>query len=270
MEIDINLRNLQEWNQYKSQNTEVNSKQEIDKLVEAIQSNGIFCPFYNKNVKSSEIEPIEDNYRESILYRGLNSRLRAVVFTLLSISNNNRNISIYSPEAVTSFALAMRGRYPKYLGSEYSENRDIIKNLFPIPIENIHNLSFEDNSFDYVIANEIFEHLPYLDDALSEIFRILKSSGVLISTFPFAMESEHSICKAKIIDGEIQYLQEPEYHGNPVDKDGSLVYEIPGWDIISRVRSTGYNDVYMKFKVSTHYGIVGTHHAGIFVLVAQK
>jgi len=38
--------------------------------------------------------------------------------------------------------------------------------------------------FDMVIANQVFEHVPHLEKSLSEIHRILKPGGVLLSLFP--------------------------------------------------------------------------------------
>jgi len=39
---------------------------------------------------------------------------------------------------------------------------------------------FKDNSFDYIIANQIIEHLYFTDHFIEEIHRLLKTGGVLI------------------------------------------------------------------------------------------
>ncbi|MGH8626624.1 MAG: methyltransferase domain-containing protein [Gammaproteobacteria bacterium] len=43
---------------------------------------------------------------------------------------------------------------------------------------------FEDGSFDFVFANQVFEHVPDLDKALQEIRRVLKPGGKMLSLFP--------------------------------------------------------------------------------------
>ncbi|VAX23696.1 hypothetical protein MNBD_NITROSPINAE02-1758 [hydrothermal vent metagenome] len=46
------------------------------------------------------------------------------------------------------------------------------------------NLPVKDSSYDTVISNSVFEHIPNLDGALSEISRILKPGGRFIITIP--------------------------------------------------------------------------------------
>lgn len=54
------------------------------------------------------------------------------------------------------------------------------------------NIPFEDKSFDIVICTEVLEHCVDTDKLLSEMYRILKISGILFLTVPF-MWGEHEI-----------------------------------------------------------------------------
>ncbi|UJS18591.1 MAG: class I SAM-dependent methyltransferase [Candidatus Jettenia sp.] len=49
---------------------------------------------------------------------------------------------------------------------------------------------FQDNEFDSVIINEVFEHVFNPDNFLSEIYRVLKPKGMLLVTVPFVWD-EH-------------------------------------------------------------------------------
>jgi hypothetical protein len=49
---------------------------------------------------------------------------------------------------------------------------------------------------------------------------------------------------------------EPEYHGNPLDPQGSLVFSIPGWDILDAARASGFAVAEMVAMSSRRYGIV--------------
>ena len=52
-------------------------------------------------------------------------------------------------------------------------------------------------------------------------------------------------------------LLPPEYHGNPVDPKGSLVFYDHGWDILDRCRAAGFADVYLLCYWSLLYGYLG-------------
>ena len=45
-------------------------------------------------------------------------------------------------------------------------------------------IPFDANSFDYVINNQVMEHVENLDTVLAEIHRVLKPGGVVLSLFP--------------------------------------------------------------------------------------
>jgi len=49
---------------------------------------------------------------------------------------------------------------------------------------------FQDNEFDSVITNEVFEHVFNPDNFLREIYRVLKPGGILLITVPFVWD-EH-------------------------------------------------------------------------------
>jgi len=50
---------------------------------------------------------------------------------------------------------------------------------------NIQSLPFADNTFDYVLTTEVFEHLPEPEKALSEVRRVAKPGAQLVISVPF-------------------------------------------------------------------------------------
>ena len=109
-----------------------------------------------------------------------------------------------------------------------------------------------------------------IDAALREIHRVLKPGGWHVGTAPFAMGQYESITKSKLEDGKIVHLTEPEYHGNPVDERGSLVFEIPAWDILDRAKAVGFGDAHVKYILSTQHACLSSDAGGIFVFCFQK
>ncbi|WP_372932297.1 class I SAM-dependent methyltransferase [Mariniphaga sediminis] len=53
---------------------------------------------------------------------------------------------------------------------------------------------FKKNSFDYIIASEIIEHVAYPDNFVKSLFQILKPGGVLIVTTPYKEKIRYSLC----------------------------------------------------------------------------
>lgn len=56
--------------------------------------------------------------------------------------------------------------------------------LRKINMENGYRLSFEDNSFDCVLSDQVFEHVMDYDSTLAEVQRIAKPNGIGLHYFP--------------------------------------------------------------------------------------
>lgn len=102
--------------------------------------------------------------------------------------------------------------------------------------EDLENLTFEGESFDLFITQDVMEHVFDPERAFKEIARVLKPGGAHIFTVPIINKEHASECWASR-DGEgvVIYHHEPEYHGNPIDAKGSLVTMHWGYDIASYI-----------------------------------
>ena len=273
LEIDQTFRSLNEWSDWANVNRDVYSAASAAVIGERILARGFIEPLTNTRVASNEITSKSRNWRESLAAHGLNSRARAV---LNLIDRKTRDIprhktTIFATEAITPFALRLRGIFPKFLGSEYGVDEASREAFWPIQHQDLTALSLPSDSFEIVTTNEVLEHVPDLDAALREIARILKPGGWHIGTHPFLFTRPTGDLRAKIVAGKIVHLKEPpEFHGNPVDPSGgSLVFETPGWDIIERARDAGFNDAHMRFVASETHGYI-SENTGIFVLCCRK
>lgn len=272
-ELRVRLNLFEEWNDFYHGHRFLNDPAYLEFLVGEIRGKGFTCPFHQRHIASSDIVLGAPNYREGLLAAGLNSRLRAVLLELNRATDGKTpgGIRIYAPEAVTHFALLLRGRYARFIGSEFTTDPDVKEGLFPIRFEDLLDLSFPDAVFDVVVINDVFEHVPDIDRCLSEICRVTRPGGSLITTFPFTIGTYDSIIRARMgAGGGIEYLTEPEYHGNPVDPKGSLVFEIPGWNILERARAAGWSSAEIVYEHSVEHGIVGGGVSGIFTMVAVR
>jgi SAM-dependent methyltransferase len=73
---------------------------------------------------------------------------------------------------------ARRERLLPHLGDQYASHIKVTDSQRDIP--------FGDDSFDVVYANQVFEHVRFLDRMLSECARVLKPGGTLLTNFPLA------------------------------------------------------------------------------------
>jgi SAM-dependent methyltransferase len=125
----------------------------------------------------------------------------------------------------------------KYIATQYYPDTPSGQVLDGFRNENLEALTFEDESIDLHVTQDVFEHV--LDPALGfrEIARTLKPGGAHVFTTPLVNgTSPTKWCARRGVDGSIEYLaQPPEYHGNPVSSEGSLVTVRWGFDITQHI-----------------------------------
>lgn len=90
--------------------------------------------------------------------------------------------------------------------------------------EDLEQLTFKDEEFDIFVTQDVFEHIFRPDLAAKEIMRVLRPGGIHIFTAPRKRDLDSSRPRARVDDGgEVEYLLEEEYHGNPIGDGKSLV-----------------------------------------------
>lgn len=99
--------------------------------------------------------------------------------------------------------------------------------------EDLESQTFADGSFDLVITQDVFEHVYRPDLAIREIARTLKPGGATLMTVPITRRGQSSRRRASLEGGVVTHHLPPEYHGNPIGTDGSLVTVDWGYDIVA-------------------------------------
>jgi len=97
----------------------------------------------------------------------------------------------------------------------------------------LEQLTFQDQSIDLHISQDVFEHIFDPAQAFREIARTLKPGGAHVFTTPLVNKNAPTQwCARRRKDDTIEHLIDPpEYHGNPVSAEGSLVTVHWGYDI---------------------------------------
>ncbi len=197
---------------------------------------------------------------------GLNTRQRFIMAYIRHACIAHTGIRIYAQEQVTDLFKALNKDYPDTIGSEYL-GPDIKPGAVVDGIrhEDCLALSFEDASFDIVISNDVLEHVADLQAALAELFRVLAPGGRLIFTVPFHYDTEKTVRRAGIENGALTHYLSPEYHGNPVADEGSLVFYDIGADIFDYLHEAGFSKVQIVCADSLVRGYYGA--PSLFVAV---
>jgi len=200
------------------------------------------------------------NWRERLIcpVTGLSNRLRCSVQLMdMELSPYPEDI-IYITEQVTPLYSFLSKKYKNIIGSEFlgpDNNPGTIVNS--IRHEDMTGLSFQSSSIDHYLSFECFEHIPEYQSAIPEIFRVLKPGGCFLGSFPFDRNVHDNIIKARMENGNIIYLTEPEYHGDPVSEKGILCFTIFGWQVLEEFRQAGFRDAYVILIWSDIFGYLG-------------
>ncbi len=169
-------------------------------------------------------------------------------------------LSLYAMEQVTPLFHWLTHQFSQvdcvgseYLGEEIAGGT-VINGLRH---ENVEQLSFQTAHFDLIISNDVLEHVNHPIQAMQEIYRVLKPSGELLITIPFHANSQLTVRRAKLEQGQLHFLLPPLYHGNPLSAEGALVFHDFGWDFVDQLKTVGFEAVGLIHYWSYLYGYLG-------------
>ena len=245
-----------------------NKKSDLKGFCELCDKPSNFEILWNPKTESSP------NYRESLKceHCKLNCRSRFMISYLKKLLTELNSVStLYMYEQVTDVFNYVKKNNTRInlIGSEFlgydKKSGEIYDN---IRHEDALNLSFDNESIDIIISNDVFEHVPDIHKTLSDAYRVLKKQGTLLISIPFNHNSEVTKQRAILEHGKIKHLQPEVYHGNPLSEKGSLVFYDYGWDFLNFVKNAKFTDVYMLGYYSKLYGYLGD--ALQFIFVAKK
>ena len=214
-----------------------------DSLTVVFQNDG-WCPICEANVTFTARNPW---FRDYYLCDRCGSipRERALMHVIQTRYPNWRDLAIHesSPgNRGASVKLAQQCR--SYIASQYDPQLGF-GNTHPLAAyrsEDLEKQTFPDEAFDLVITQDVLEHIFDASAAFKEIARTLRAGGAHIFTTPLINKRNPSEKWASLSDAGIVYHHPPEYHGNPMSADGSLVTWHWGEDIVAHIQdASGLN-----------------------------
>lgn len=214
---------------------------------------------------------------------GLNGRMRGILMALDDLLGDLEVRPATSAvfERLTPLFPLLERRLPGIVGSEYLgddlRSGSIQKTAWGgVRHESLLAPSYKDASLDMVLHFDVLEHVPDMDQALRQCWRVLRPGGWMVFSCPFYEALDTTIVRARLGEGGIEHLLEPCFHGNPVDGGGALVFSQPGWDLWARVIDAGFQEVRVSLCFDPVQGVLTDAcpypigHAWPVVFVARK
>jgi len=229
-----------------------------------------WCPLCEKEVTFSSEQKW---FRDHLLCSSCGSipRERALMHIIKMYYPNYRELTIHeSSPGNRGTSPKLRNECPNYSGSHFYSDMKIGE-YHPVQKyqnQNLEKLTFDDESFDLFITQDVMEHIFNPEKAFREIARVLKPGGAHIFTVPIINKGKQSECWASLDDnGKIVHHHEPEYHGNPIDKKGSLVTMHWGYDLTDFIQQKAQTPTTIVMIDNIDMGIRAEY---IEVLISKK
>jgi len=192
------------------------------------------CPVCNNQTLFLDVYP--NRLRESFLCIFCNSfsRHRALITVLKNIFPQYQDLHIYEPAPGGAVSAKLKKECKHYTVSHYFPDVTPGKIEKGFRCENIEETTFNNSIYDIIITQDVFEHILHPNKAFAEIKRILKPDGVHIFTVPLNYD-KRTVFRVVEEKESMKFMEEPIYHGNPIDKKGSLVVTDWGFDLFDYI-----------------------------------
>ena len=193
-----------------------------------------------KSIFKSDMRWFRDGYKS----KACNTfpRERAMAFVLQTFAPHWPHAHIHesSPNQIGLSRAVRKRAKGGYTASQYYPSLSCGEKIpefsaVSLDLENQHCI--EDNTFDLVLTQDVFEHIYDAAAAFKEIARTLRPGGMHIFTTPLGSKRSPSFTMAeyKKEDRKIHLHFPPQIHGNPV-ANGSIVTTMWGYDIADYIR----------------------------------
>jgi hypothetical protein len=194
-------------------------------------------------------------------------RERALMYCLEIFFPDWRNYSIHeSSPAARGASLKIERECKNYVKSFYGPRINIPVQGNALDI-NLEEQSFGDESFNIVVTQDVLEHIFKPEKAFKEIARTLKKKGAHVFTVPLVNKDKPTEKWAELVGNKINWLRTPEYHGDPINSDGSPVAYHWGYDIVNFISRISNLDTTIVYIDNWDLGIRAEY---IEVLISRK
>lgn len=177
------------------------------------------------------------------------------------------NIHESSPSSDRHIYKQFKKHAKHYLATQYYPNKIPGTIIDGFQNENLEKQTFKNSIFDLVITLDVMEHVYSPSQVFKEVERTLKKGGKYIFTVPIINKHHKTEQWARLHKGSNVFIHEPEYHGNPINENGSPVTWHWGFDIITQIKKNSGMHAEIISDYNPQKGIMGEYNE---VIVCTK
>lgn len=191
------------------------------------------------------------------------------MFTIEKEFPDWRNLNIHeSSPGIRGHSSKLKKLGTKYLETQFFDEKPLGEVIKGFRNENLEQQTFLNNSFDIVVTSDVMEHIYEPDKAFKEIHRTLKPGGAHIFSVPLVNKHKPTqLWATRGENGEPEFLNTPEWHGNPLNEKGSPVTMHWGYDIVNYIKETTGADCNIEYIDDLRFGIRAEY---IEIIIARK
>lgn len=152
--------------------------------------------------------------------------------------------SAYELSSYGSTLAWLKANWPTVIASEFFPREKLGSAIGGVLNQDVQELTFDNERFDLVTSNQVFEHVPDDIRGYAECFRVLRKGGALIFSVPL-YDSDHTEKIAYLDEGNVIFTGEPEYHDSRMSgaKSAPAFWHHSLNDIADRVKTAGFMKV---------------------------
>lgn len=155
----------------------------------------------------------------------------------LSDFRANPSLTVYNASASGPVVKAI-GTGGNIVFSEYFDGVPPGARKDGVLCQDLERLTFQDDAFDLVISEDVFEHLKDYRTGFREVFRVLRPGGYHVFTIPFYFDRRTREL-FDLVNG-LTVLREPiEYHGDPL-RGNIPTFNHFGYDLLDFLSHSGF------------------------------
>jgi SAM-dependent methyltransferase len=147
----------------------------------------------------------------------------------------NKSLRILEPCSRGPQALFLKEKFDFY-APEFDLEK-IKAGADPRKYADLQALAVADETFDFIIATEVFEHVREDLKGFHEVYRTLKKGGTFLLTVPYDHQREKTNVFVKVDGDRDIHLVPPRYHGGG---GSTLAYREYGRDLLGLLNSVGF------------------------------